>query len=97
MIAKREKLLRIEDILNSNIWDVDHEPHIKVDASKCEHCEKKVCINLCPAGCYTLLEGKVLFSYEGCLECGACRVMCTEMAIEWNYPVSGKGIHFRFG
>lgn len=92
-----QKPLKLEDILNSNIWDVDYEPHIKVDSEKCLRCNQKPCIYLCPAGCYTLLEGKVLFSYEGCLECGTCRVVCPEGAVNWNYPVSGRGIHYRFG
>ena len=92
-----QKPLKLEDILNANIWDVDYEPHIKVDPEKCAGCEKKPCTYLCPAGCYTLLEGNVLFSYEGCLECGTCRVICPKKAIEWNYPVSGRGIHYRFG
>ena len=92
-----QKPLKLEDILNSNIWDVDYEPHIKVDPEKCLKCDPKPCIYLCPAGCYTLLEGKVLFSYEGCLECGTCRVVCPEGAVDWNYPVSGRGIHYRFG
>lgn len=91
------KIMRIEDILNSNIWDVDYEPHIKVDNTKCLKCEIKPCLRLCPAECYTLLEGKILFSYEGCVECGTCRIICPEEAIEWDYPVSGRGIHFRFG
>jgi ferredoxin like protein len=97
MSVKTERPLKLEDILNSNIWDVDYEPHIKVNAEKCENCDQKSCVKLCPAGCYTLLEGKILFSYEGCLECGTCRVICPEEAIEWNYPVSGRGIYFRFG
>ena len=92
----KKKALRIEDILNNNIWDVDYEPHIKVDSSKCRKCELKPCIRLCPAECYTLVGKDVLFSYEGCVECGTCRVVCPENAITWEFPVSGRGIHFRF-
>jgi len=88
--------MRIEDLLNNNIWDVDYEPHIKVDTNKCVDCELKPCIKLCPAGCYTLSGDKVLFSYEGCLECGTCRVICPKNAITWNYPLDGRGIHYRF-
>jgi len=93
---KEEKPRPIDDILQSNIWDVDYEPHIKVDYEKCVTCELKPCVRLCPAGCYTLLDDKILFSYEGCLECGTCRIICPRDAITWNYPVSGKGIYFRF-
>ncbi len=91
------KPLRLEDILINNVWDVDYEPHIKVDSEKCVNCDSKACINLCPAGCFTPLGSKIVFSYEGCLECGACRVICSNGAVYWNYPVSGKGIHYRFG
>jgi ferredoxin like protein len=90
------KPLRIEDILNNNVWDVDYEPHIKIDTSKCKECDWKPCIRLCPSECYTLVEGEILFSYEGCVECGTCRTVCPEEAITWEYPVSGRGIHFRF-
>lgn len=91
------KMYRIEDILNSNVMDVDYEPHIHVNYDKCIKCEYKPCIYLCPAGCYTLIDDKILFSYEGCVECGTCRIICPNEAIEWNYPVSGRGIHLRFG
>lgn len=91
------KRMRLEDILINNVWDVDYEPHIVVDSKKCAECDTKPCVNLCPAGCFTLLGNTILFSYEGCVECGTCRVICTKGAVTWNYPVSGKGIHYRFG
>lgn len=91
------KPLRIEDILKSDIWDVDFEPHIKVNSDKCKNCISKQCVNLCPAGCFSFLDNRIVYSYEGCLECGACRVLCEEEAVEWNYPKSGRGIHYRFG
>jgi ferredoxin like protein len=92
-----EKPRKIEDILQTNIYDVDEEPHIVVDSEKCEKCEKKPCINLCPAHCFTLMGNKVLYSYEGCLECGTCRLVCPNEAVSWSYPKSGRGIHFRYG
>ena len=91
------KKMRLEDILINNVWDVDYEPHIVVDSGKCAICDSKPCINLCPAGCFTLLGSKIVFSYEGCLECGTCRVVCPKGAVQWNYPLSGRGIHYRFG
>jgi ferredoxin like protein len=35
---------------------------------------------------------------DGCLECGTCRVICTEYRnVEWEYPRGGFGILFKFG
>ena len=43
-------------------------------------------------------DGRVLFSYEGCVECGTCRIVCNEFDnVEWTYPRGGYGIQYRFG
>jgi ferredoxin like protein len=35
---------------------------------------------------------------DGCLECGTCRVICSEHTnVEWEYPRGGYGILFKFG
>ncbi|PUA30994.1 MAG: 4Fe-4S ferredoxin [Candidatus Terraquivivens tikiterensis] len=94
---QRIKRIRLEDALNANVWDVDTKPHIIVDSEKCAGCADKACTYLCPGGCFTLLAGKVLYSYEGCLECGTCRVVCPKGAVTWNYPLSGRGVQYRFG
>jgi len=91
------KKMRVDDALNANVWDVDSKPHIIVDYEKCKRCEPRPCVKLCPGGCYTLVGEEILFSYEGCLECGTCRIICLEEAITWNYPLSGRGIQYRFG
>lgn len=97
MSGAPKKIMKISDILTNNIWDVDYEPHIKVDYEKCKKCNLKACTRLCPASCYTVVGDVLLFSYEGCLECGTCRVICPEGAVKWEYPVSGRGIYYRFG
>ncbi|MFP3143724.1 MAG: ferredoxin family protein [Caldisphaera sp.] len=93
---KEEKPMKLEDILQSDIWNVDEDPHIIVDYNKCGSCKTKPCVYLCPAGCYVLSENGIIFSYLGCVECGTCRVICPMEAITWNYPKSGKGIFYRF-
>ncbi len=93
----KDEIRKIEDILQVDVWDVDEEPHITIDSEKCRRCDERVCINLCPAGCFTLLGDRVLYSYEGCLECGTCRIVCPHNAVKWNYPKSGRGIHYRYG
>jgi len=91
----RVQRMKVEDLLQRTTWDVDPRPHITVDADKCARCPTKPCVLLCPAGCYTEVEGSVVFSYEGCLECGTCRVICPMGAVTWNYPVSGRGVQYR--
>ncbi|MGC8600381.1 MAG: ferredoxin family protein [Nitrososphaeria archaeon] len=91
-----ERKLRLTDIINVNIWDVDSKPHITVNYDKCKNCPTKACVRLCPTGCYTETENGILFSYEGCVECGTCRVVCPMEAITWTFPKSGKGIFYRF-
>lgn len=87
---------RLEDALNADVWDVDEKPHIEVDTTKCATCKTRPCISFCPASTFVLLGGKVLHSYEGCLECGTCRVLCPMDAITWKYPMSGRGVQYRF-
>ena len=87
---------RLDDALNADVWDVDAKPHIEVDAGKCTSCTTRPCITICPANTFVLLEGKVLHSYEGCLECGTCRIICPMAAITWRYPLSGRGVQYRF-
>ena len=90
------KPLKIEELLQRDVYDVDLEPHIIVDSEKCMQCPTKPCLTTCPASCYVLAGDKVVFSYEGCVECGTCRVVCPMGAIKWNYPKSGRGIMYRF-
>ncbi|MEB3861279.1 MAG: 4Fe-4S dicluster domain-containing protein [Desulfurococcales archaeon] len=91
-----EKPLKLEDLLQRDIWDVDEDPHIEIPMDDQTGIPKKALVYLCPAGCYTMIGDKVLFSYEGCFECGLCRVVTPKEKIRWEYPKSGKGIQFRF-
>jgi len=92
----RPKKTNVEDALNADVWDVDESPHIQVETQKCATCKTRVCTFFCPANAFALLDNKVLYSYEGCLECGTCRVLCPEKAITWKYPLSGRGVQYRF-
>lgn len=74
------------------------EPHIVIDPTICATCESQECVHICPAGCFTQDEGRVQFAYEGCLECGTCRVMCPRGGIRsWEYPAGGFGVSYRIG
>ncbi len=89
--------MNIEDKLAVNKYDVDREVHLKVDSEKCKTCEKHPCLYACPAYCFKLTEEHITFSYEGCLECGSCRIVCPKGAIEWTLPRPGFGICYQYG
>lgn len=90
--------LSIEKRLTLIKFLIYEKPHIIIDIERCNKCDRKICIKACPAGLYTLDEdGKLLFNYEGCLECGTCRVVCPHDAIRWSYPPGGYGVYFQFG
>ncbi len=85
--------------LNTNNVDASRA-HIRIiDHDVCLHCVRQQCINCCPANCYVPNDdGRVIFSYEGCVECGTCRIVCHEFRnIEWTYPRGGFGIQYRYG
>lgn len=91
------KKLSFEDLLSRNKYTVSEEPHIKVNTKICDTCPHHACVMGCPCGCYVVEEGRLVFSYEGCLECGTCRVICDRGAVDWNYPPGGFGVQYRFG
>ena len=89
--------ITIEDKLAVNKYDVDKDVHITINEDICKVCERHYCLYACPADCYKLTEGHIAFSYEGCLECGSCRIVCDKGAIEWNLPRGGFGVCFEYG
>ena len=77
----------------------DTEPFIVVDTQKCDQCESKPCLYICPAEVYTWKE-KLNYNTEGCMETGACLIVCHKIgagAISWKYPSGGRGITFKLG
>lgn len=85
-----DKLLRVRH-------QVATDAHIVLDGAKCVGCDLKPCLYFCPAACFTEEDGEIKFGYEGCLECGTCRVMCPNGALTWDYPLGGYGVSFRIG
>ncbi|MHA1617254.1 MAG: ferredoxin family protein [Candidatus Njordarchaeales archaeon] len=92
-----EKKLSIDERLALVNFEIDKEPHIIVDKEICKKCEGKPCIYACPANLYKLENGEIMFNYEGCLECGSCRIVCPLGAVKWNNPRGGFGVHYRYG
>jgi len=90
---------KIEDKLFLDRFRVDGEPHIRIrEQALCrETCKDQPCLYFCPANVYRLEHDTIAVAYEGCLECGSCRIGCPHLNIEWHFPTGGYGISHRFG
>ena len=94
--------VNVEEKLFQNRYKVDHgRPHIQIrDADTCTNkCVDQSCTYICPAACYKAEgNGTVTLITDGCLECGSCRIICSEHSnVDWEYPRGGHGILFKFG
>jgi ferredoxin like protein len=89
--------IKIEDKLAVNKFDIDDDVHIRLRDEKCLDCEDHVCLYTCPAECFKRVEDHITFSFEGCLECGSCRIVCSTEALDWNLPRGGFGICYQYG
>ncbi len=92
--------MKLEDKLFLVTFNADQQSHLSVkDQSVCAQCRAKPCINGCPADCWEHEKEKdeVLVSFEGCLECGTCRIICPYANIDWKYPRGGFGVKYKFG
>lgn len=89
--------VNIDDKLYLNRWKPDEKSHLEIiDESVCaEKCPGKDCTVFCPARVYEWRDGRIAVGYEGCLECGACRIACPHQNIRWRYPRGGHGVQFR--
>jgi ferredoxin like protein len=76
---------------------IAERPHIVVDSQRCEGCATQACVTACPANLFVpTSDGRILFNYEQCFECGTCYMACnTEGAIQWSYPLGGYGVVLR--
>ncbi len=98
-MPEEEKPLTLDRRLSLVSFTKDAEPFIVVETELCFKCEKKPCLYVCPAQVYTWTD-KLNYNTEGCLETGACLVVCHKLgakAIEWKYPGGGRGASFKQG
>jgi len=100
-----------EDYKSYDIWALsklglvkfnpDDNSHLSViDPQVCrERCPQKFCTHACPAQVYRweTEENLISVAFEGCLECGSCRIACPHLNIEWRFPTGGFGISHKFG
>lgn len=91
--------MNVQDKLFLDRFKVDKESHIRlIDGDKCmEDCQEQACLFFCPANVYRLEKDHISINYEGCLECGSCRIACPNLNIEWRFPKGGYGISHKFG
>lgn len=74
-------------------------PHLKIkEKESCRKCIAKPCLFCCPVENYILDDNNdTVLSWEGCVECGACRVVCPFDNISWEYPRGGFGVNYIYG
>ncbi|MBP5651221.1 MAG: 4Fe-4S binding protein [Clostridia bacterium] len=53
-----------------------------VDKSKCISCG--TCVNICPVGAISFVEGKAFIDKELCIKCHSCENACPMGAIKIN-------------
>ena len=91
--------MTIDDKLGLNVFHTDEvHSHIEVDTEYSDEAEIRKLVLACPAECYKYIDGKLTFSWLGCLECGTCRVLSKGKIVkDWNHPSAGIGVQFRQG
>jgi ferredoxin like protein len=91
--------MKLEDKLFLDRFKVDNESHLKlISPEVCKSkCQKHECLFFCPANVYRIEGDRISVNYEGCLECGSCRIGCPHLNIEWRFPRGGYGISHKFG
>jgi ferredoxin like protein len=103
-ITKIASLIPVEEKLYLAKYKLDERPHLVImDQNVCEKCAEvngspQPCMILCPANVYKWEDSKEnIVSYDNCVECGACRIICPYTNIEWKYPRWGRGLSLRYG
>lgn len=89
----------IEDKLGLVTFKSDTQSHIHIVSPKpcLEECKDKPCTTACPADVYRWEDNKIVVSYENCIECGGCRMICPFDNITCHWPRGGFGVKYRFG
>ncbi|MEM0128682.1 MAG: 4Fe-4S dicluster domain-containing protein [Thermoplasmata archaeon] len=77
--------------------DAKERAHITVQPAICAACPHSRCTIVCPAKCYERIEGRLVFRYEDCVECGACDIACDRGSVRWTFPRGGYGVRYAFG
>lgn len=92
--------MTLDDKLGLDSFCTDEgRSHIEIQKNFADKAELHRLVLACPAGLYQLdEEGNLCFSFEGCLECGTCRVIGGGGSVKsWDYPRGGMGICYKKG
>jgi ferredoxin like protein len=79
------------------VTDAEEHAHITVDPDICATCPHHWCINSCPAQCFEFVAGRMKFTYEDCVECGTCDIVCTPRSVQWYNPRGNYGVNYKYG
>ena len=81
----------LDGLLGLDKYEIDEQnSHIQIDQSRCELCENKPCLTVCPAQVYILDNDSINARYENCLECGTCQIACDSLGERRNYLASSS-------
>lgn len=79
----------------------DNQQHVAIiDAIICQHCSSKTCLRICPTDVFTsseAMENRIIVHWQRCIECGACRLACPHVNIDFDYPRGGYGVLYHEG
>lgn len=93
--------VNIDGKLGTLTYKTDHQSHISIrNTEVClKECSAKPCTNVCPADVYRwdMENKKIIVSYENCIECGACRMLCPFDNIACHWPRGGFGVQYKYG
>jgi len=97
-IYKKLENSKVESKLFLARYKVDEISHLTIlNKDTCLKCKIKPCIIVCPADVYKWEENRLIVSYDNCVECGSCKIVCPYSNIVLRFPRYGKGIGYRFG
>lgn len=90
--------LELKAKLGLDVFKPYDKPHITIKSGMEKDPRLKKAVLVCPAGLYVEnAAGEVELSIDGCLECGTCCLACGTEVLDWQYPMGGSGVQFRFG
>lgn len=80
-------------------FETDDVCHITIDAERIRKAGiAATLVKICPAQVYSQNEaGDLEAEFAACLECGTCRQIAPQNALQWHYPRGGFGVEYRQG